>query len=70
MSKKVGKIVNDYACFMKVSFSANIFTGVIDVEVDYDKRIIKSKDELEKVTNQYFRKVEKILNKDLGDSNE
>ncbi len=68
--REVGKIVNDEACFLNVNFAATIQTGEINIDLEYDKRIIKNKNKLTKITNEYLEKVEKIMSEDLKENAE
>lgn len=63
--KEVGKIINDEACFLNVNFTATILTGEINVDLDYDSRIIKNKEKLTEITNKYLEEVERLMAEDL-----
>lgn len=63
--KEVGKIVNDDVCFLNVNFSATILTGELNVDLDYDSRVIKNKEKLTEITNKYLEEVERLMAEDL-----
>lgn len=59
--KEVGKIVNDAVCFLNVNFTINILDTSINVDVDYDTRLIKNKTKLTEITEEYLEKIKELL---------
>lgn len=65
MIKEVGTIENDKLTFLNLSFSGNINTGEIDINVELDNRLIKLEQtaELEQLTRKFLNGLDKIIEK-------
>lgn len=63
MIKEVGTMKDDKFTFLNLSFSGNVDTGEVEIDVDLDKRIIKSEQtgELKKLVNQFLKGLNKIM---------
>ena len=57
--KEVGKIVNDKATFMQITFEVDIHTGDVDTDVDYDERIlsVKKEEKLKELISEFVNKL-------------
>lgn len=65
MIKEVGTMKDDKFTFLNLSFSGNVNNGEVDIDVDLDKRIIKSEQtgELKKLISQFLKGLNKIMEK-------
>lgn len=63
MIKEVGTMKDDKFTFLNLSFSGNVDTGEVEIDVYLDKRIIKSEQtgELKKLVNQFLKGLNKIM---------
>lgn len=57
--KEVGKIENDKATFMQITFDVDIHTGDVDTDVNYDKRVLSVKKEgkLKELISEFTNKL-------------
>ncbi len=65
MIKEVGTMKDDKFTFLNLSFSGNVNNGEVDIDVDLDKRIIKSEQtgELKTLIIQFLKGLNKIMEK-------
>ncbi len=65
MIKEVGTMKDDKFTFLNLSFSGNVNNGEVDIDVDLDKRIIKSEQtgELKILISQFLKGLNKIMEK-------
>ncbi|MBQ9659362.1 MAG: hypothetical protein IJV31_11500 [Clostridia bacterium] len=65
MVKEVGTMKDDKFTFLNLSFSGNVNNGEVEIDVDLDKRIIKSEQtgELRTLISQFLKGLNKIMEK-------
>ena len=68
MKKQVGKIVNDKAIFLQITFEVDITNGDINTDVDYDSRIL-DKQKQEQLKDFITEFTEKIVTLGKEDEN-
>lgn len=54
--------------FLSLDFIVKEENQSIDVDVDYDKRVIKDGDKLKQITEEYFGKVEDLMFKEVKEN--
>lgn len=54
--------------FLSLDFIIKGENQSIDVDVDYDKRVIKDGDKLKQITEEYFGKVEDLMFKEVKEN--